>query len=174
MYGDAGRPRQVPDLCVARTPLTHGQISAGRDEAGADLPIVDIDHAQARRLAQRVGGRLPTSVEWEWLAAGVDRRVFPWGDEPWEPQRARLRGPGTDHNGPGPVAGHIGGATPHGLQDMAGNVWEWTDSPVMGGGYIIRGGSYASKPLYARSTFLNAVHAERRSPGIGLRPVRPA
>ena len=44
----------------------------------------------------------------------------------------------------------------------------------MGGGYVIRGGSYASKPLYARTTFLNAAPAELRSPGISVRPVRTA
>jgi formylglycine-generating enzyme len=63
---------------------------------------------------------------------------------------------------------------PQGLLDVAGNVREWTATRVMGGGYVIRGGSYASKPLYARCTFLNAVHAQRRSPGIGVRPVRSA
>jgi iron(II)-dependent oxidoreductase len=56
--------------------------------------------------------------------------------------------------------------------DLAGNVWEWTSSPAMGGGRIIRGGSYASPPLYAQTTFLNAAPAEHRSPGISVRPVR--
>lgn len=140
------------------TPLTYGQL----------------DHAEACHLAELVGGRLPTSVEWEWLAAGPERRPFPWGEQPWSPHLARLRGPASHHEGPGLVAGHRKGATPQGLLDLAGNVREWTSTPVMGGGYVIRGGSYASKPLYSRSTFLNAVHAERRSPGISVRPVRSA
>jgi iron(II)-dependent oxidoreductase len=55
---------------------------------------------------------------------------------------------------------------------VAGNVWEWTASPAMGDGYVIRGGSYASAPLYAQCTFLNAAPAELRSAGIGLRVVR--
>jgi formylglycine-generating enzyme required for sulfatase activity len=173
-FGDAARPLPVEDLLVALTPLTYGQAGRGDDVGDPDLPVTDVDHAEAGRLAALVGGRLPTSVEWEWAAAGPDRRTFPWGERPWTPRLARLRGPGADHDGPGPVAGHVDGATPQGLLDLAGNVWEWTASPVMGGGYVIRGGSYASKPLYGRSTFLNAVHAQRRSCGIGVRPVRSA
>jgi formylglycine-generating enzyme required for sulfatase activity len=173
-YGDAGRPRRVRDLYVAMTPLTVRHIDRSGHVADRDLPITGIDHADAARLARQAGGRLPTSVEWEWLAAGADRRLYPWGNQPWEPRLARLRGPGTDYWSAGPAGQHLAGATPEGLLDVAGNVWEWTDSPVMGGGCIIRGGSYGSKPLYGRSTFLNAVHCERRSPGIGVRPVRSA
>lgn len=172
--GDSARPRPVADLLVAVTPLTYGQLGGTGEAGDPDMPVTGIDYAEACRLAELVGGRLPTSVEWEWLAAGPEQRVFPWGKQPWSPQLARLRGLGTAHEGPGPVGGHVEGATPQGLFDLAGNVWEWTASPVMGGGYVIRGGSYASKPLYGRSTFLNAVHAERRSPGIGVRPVKSA
>ena len=76
--------------------------------------------------------------------------------------------------GPQPVWQYPAGANTQGILGLAGNVWEWTASPVMGGGYVIRGGSYASKSLYARTTFLNAVPAERRSRGISVRPVRTA
>lgn len=172
-FGDLGRQRSVADLLVAVTPLTYAQLDL-EHEGDPNLPVTDIDHTQAKLLAARLGARLPTSVEWEWIAAGPQRRTYPWGDQPWSPSRARLRGPNTHHTSPGPVGEYAEGATPHGLYDLAGNVWEWTSSPVMGGGHVIRGGSYAAKPLYARSTFLNAVHAERRSPGIGVRPVRSA
>jgi iron(II)-dependent oxidoreductase len=173
-FGDSARPRVVGDLLVAVTPLTFGQLDRVRETVHADMPVTGVDHAEATWLAGLVGGRLPTSVEWEWLAGGPQRRPFPWGAHPWAPHLARLRGPAVEHEGPAPVGGCAGGATPQGLLDLAGNVWEWTASPVMGGGYVIRGGSYASKPLYGRSIFLNAVHAERRSPGIGVRPVKSA
>jgi formylglycine-generating enzyme required for sulfatase activity len=170
-YGDAAKPRVVADLLVARTPLTCRQCG---DEYGGDLPITGIDQAEAVRLAAEAGGRLPTSVEWEWVAAGPDRRRYPWGDAPWTAQRAVLTGVGNTPRGPQPVGQHPTGAAPNGVLDLAGNVWEWTASPVMGGGHVIRGGSYASKPLYARTTFLNAAPAQRRSPGISVRPVRSA
>jgi formylglycine-generating enzyme required for sulfatase activity len=171
-FGDSARRRAVGDLLVAVTPLTYQQLGRAGDTSDADLPVTGIDHADACRLAALVGGRLPTSVEWEWLAGGPQRRLYPWGEQPWATQLARLRGPAVEHRSPGPVGGYAAGATPQGLLGLAGNVWEWTASPVMGGGYVVRGGSYASKPLYGRCTFLNAVHAERRSPGIGVRPVR--
>lgn len=173
-FGDSACPAVVGDLLVAVTPLTYRHLNRAGEAADADLPITGLGHAEASRLAELVGGRLPTSVEWEWLAGGLRRRPHPWGEQPWAPHLARLRGPAVEYEGPGPVGGYLAGATPQGLLDVAGNVWEWTASRVMGGGYVIRGGSYASKPLYGRSTFLNAVHAERRSPGIGVRPVRSA
>lgn len=173
-FGDRARQTVVGDLLVAVTPLTYRQLDRAGQAPGADLPVTGIDYADACHLAALVGGRLPTSVEWEWLAGGPQRRLYPWGEQPWAPQLARLRGPAVEHRSPGPVGGYAAGATPQGLLGLAGNVWEWTASPVMGGGYVIRGGSYASKPLYGRCTFLNAVHAERRSPGIGVRPVRSA
>ena len=171
-FGDDGRPRRVGDLLAAATPLTYAQLNRGDRVDEPDLPITGVDHTTACRLAELVGGRLPTSLEWEWLAAGPQRRRYPWGGRDWQPRLAQLHSPTLTHGGPAPVGLHAAGATPDGLLDMAGNVWEWTSSPVMGGGFVIRGGSYASKPLYARCTFLNAVHAERQSPGIGLRPVR--
>jgi iron(II)-dependent oxidoreductase len=169
-YGDAGRPVQVPDLEWAATPLTYAQADLGGGDP--ELPVASVSHPEAAALAARLGGRLPRSVEWEWAAAGAARRRYPWGEAPWAPEKALLAPCG--HRSPSPVGRHPAGATPEGLLDLAGLVWEWTASPTMGGGFVIRGGSYASAPLYARCTFLNAAPAELASPGIGLRPVRPA
>jgi iron(II)-dependent oxidoreductase len=104
------------------------------------------------------------------MAAGSQRRRWPWGDEEWQPGYANLRDAG--HGSLTPVNAHPAGATPEGLLDVAGNVWEWTAHATMGGSAVLRGGSYASPPLYARCTFVNAAPAELRSAGIGLRVVR--
>ncbi|MFY1632320.1 formylglycine-generating enzyme family protein [Solwaraspora sp. WMMB335] len=178
-FGDTARERTVIDLLVAATPLTYRQLTYRQlgwadQTPSPDLPVVEVDHAQAVRLAAAAGGRLPTSTEWEWIAAGRQRRTWPWGEDAWRPDLARLRGAQVEHVRCGPVGAHPAGATPEGLLDVAGNCWEWTSTPTMGRGYVIRGGSYASPSLYARCTFLNAVHAECRSAGIGVRPVRPA
>ncbi|MDG4764437.1 SUMF1/EgtB/PvdO family nonheme iron enzyme [Solwaraspora sp. WMMD406] len=173
-FGDAARERTVIDLLVAATPLTYRHLNRPDETPDPDLPVVEVDHAQAVRLATLVGGRLPTSTEWEWIAGGRQRRTWPWGDHSWRPDLARLRGTEVEHTRCGPAGAHPAGATPEGLLDLAGNCWEWTSTATMGRGYVIRGGSYASPPLYARCTFLNAVHAECRSAGIGVRPVRPA
>lgn len=92
------------------------------------------------------------------------------GEQDWNPARANLRG--SLRHTTTPVDEHAEGTTPEGLLDVAGNVWEWTATPVWGDGFVLRGGSYASPPLYAKCTFLNAAPAELRSPGIGLRVVR--
>ncbi|MGN2642371.1 formylglycine-generating enzyme family protein [Nocardia takedensis] len=169
-FGDTARRVAVPALWWSATPITTGQAGIGGQDP--DLPVTELNHAEATRLAERFGARLPRSVEWEFMAAGAEQRSYPWGEQPWEPALAAL-GP-TGLSGPLPTPGHPRGATPEGISDVAGNVWEWTDSAVMGGGFVIRGGSYASPPLYARCTFLNAAPAELRSAGIGLRMVRPA
>ncbi|CCH17787.1 formylglycine-generating enzyme family protein [Micromonospora lupini] len=168
LYGDARKPRPVPDLLVAETPLTAAQCGVGE----TDLPITGVSYGDAVGLAAEAGGRLPTSVEWEWIAAGPSRRLYPWGEEPWTPDRALLTGAGQSPRAAEPVGRYPSGVTPQGVLDLAGNVWEWTASTAMGLGKIIRGGSYASPPLYAHTTFLNAAPVERRSPGISVRPVR--
>jgi iron(II)-dependent oxidoreductase len=171
LFGDDARPVRVAALWWTAAPITIGQL----EEPCGDphVPATGLTQGEAADLAAYLGGRLPRSAEWEYMAAGPDRRRFPWGDQDWNPDRAALAD--ARHTGPVPVSRHRAGATPDGVQDVAGNVWEWTASAVMGGGgFVIRGGSYASQPLYARCTFLNAAPAELRSPGIGFRVVRPA
>jgi sulfatase modifying factor 1 len=166
-YGDQGRMVAVGDLYWTTTPVTARQLGITDDP---DLPVTSIDHEAAQEIAARFGGRLPRSTEWEWMAAGAQQRCYPWGDRPWNPSLANLRGSGIGR--PVPTCAHPAGATPDGLLDVAGNVWEWTATSVMGDGFIIRGGSFAALPMYARCTFLNAAPTELRSPGIGLRVVR--
>ncbi|MDH6144142.1 sulfatase modifying factor 1 [Kitasatospora sp. GP30] len=167
LFGDRQRRVKVPDLEWTATPLTCVQTG----QLGGALPLTGIVQAQAARLAADLGGRLPRSSEWEWAAAGPSRRLYPWGDVDPGSARANLRGgPGQ----PTEVGAYPAGATPDGLLDMGGNCWEWTSSPTIGGGFVIRGGSYNSLQLYAQSTFLNAAPAELGSPGITVRVVRAA
>ncbi|UUV36022.1 SUMF1/EgtB/PvdO family nonheme iron enzyme [Amycolatopsis roodepoortensis] len=169
-YGDAGRPVKVPALLWTRTPLAYGHLPSEHPGLGPRYPITEISHAEATQIAGRLGGRLPRSAEWEWMAAGPGRRRWPWGAAPWQPAFANLRD--SLHDTVTPVDTHPAGATPEGMLDVAGNVWEWTASTVMSEGVLIRGGSYAAPPLYAQCTFLNAAPAELRSRGIGMRVVR--
>ncbi|WP_019632247.1 formylglycine-generating enzyme family protein [Actinomadura atramentaria] len=136
-------------------------------------PATGFDWPHAVRIAAAMGGRLPTSAEWEWMAGGGHRR-YPWGDdEPGYdgPLRANLRGLGL--GGPSPVGSFPDGATPDGVLDVAGNVWEWTATAVPGG-RVVRGGSYRSISLYARCAYVNEVPAGLVSPGIGVRVVSDA
>ncbi|GIG57168.1 hypothetical protein Lfu02_15400 [Longispora fulva] len=171
LYGDNATPRPVADLWWTATPVTNAQIGGVGEP---DWPVTGLSHASAAALATALGGRLAKVTEWEWAASGPRRRPWPWGERDWTSRHARLSGGDLPLDVPGPVAAHPDGATPLGLLDMAGLVWEWTASAVPGGGHQVRGGSFASRPLYARTTFLNAAPSELCSEGIGLRVVRAA
>jgi formylglycine-generating enzyme len=169
-FGDDARPVEVGTLLWTRTPITFAQLRGASSGPRGPHPVTGLSHVQAGQVAHVLGGRLPTSVEWEWMAGGPARRHWPWGDQEWSPLLANLRDSGLETTTL--VYAHPAGATPDGLLDVAGNVWEWTARSTMGNGVTLRGGSYAAPPLYARTTFRNAAPAELVSAGIGLRVVR--
>ena len=122
-----------------------------RPEAG-DHPINCVDWYQAKGYCATLGKRLPTEAEWELAARGKEARKYPWGQAPPSGQRlnacgsecsrmltARLESVGKDPwprmyddddsaAATAPVGRYQGGASPEGVLDLAGNVWEWTES----------------------------------------------
>jgi formylglycine-generating enzyme required for sulfatase activity len=92
--------------------------------------------AQERKILYR----LPTEEEWEWAASG-GHREYPWGDEKPDDTRANY---GKKVGQTTPIGSYPAGATPEGLMDIAGNVWEWTESLYEGGQpwRALRGGSW--------------------------------
>jgi len=105
-----------------------------------DLPVVYVSLDDARAYARWAGKRLPTEAEWHYAAQGTDGRVWPWGSEPPDATRCTPLG-----DRPDPVGSHPVGASPFGCRDMAGNVWEWTESVRDDGHHrycVIRGGSF--------------------------------
>ncbi len=106
-------------------------------------PVTWVSQEDAREYASWAGKRLPHEWEWQYAAQGADGRVYPWGDE-WDDNAVPVPDKSRTMRGPDPVDAHPKGASPFGVMDMVGNVWQWTeefvDEHTRGG--ILRGGSY--------------------------------
>ena len=112
-------------------------------EPGA--PVANVDAKEAERFCRFEGGRLPTSDEWLFAAAGPDGRRFPWGPTGLVCRRAVFgveSGPCESGGGVDIAGSRPDGKTPEGVLDLAGNVAEWTLE--RDGHPVARGGSYRS------------------------------
>lgn len=157
-----------------------------------DEPVVHVCFHEAQAYAAWAGKRLPTEAEWEKAArfdpaTGRSRR-YPWGDDEPTPEHANL---GQRHLQPAPVGAYPKGASPLGVHQLVGDVWEWLDTGFhpypgyetfpypeysevfFGGDYrMLRGGSFGTDPSALRSTFRNWDHPVRRQIFSGFRCAR--
>jgi gamma-glutamyl hercynylcysteine S-oxide synthase len=92
----------------------------------ARKPVTWVSIEDARAYAAWAGKRLPHEWEWQYAAQGTDGRAYPWGAVPDE---SAIPAPvkGHDLTGPDDVDAHPKGASPFGVMDLVGNVWQWTD-----------------------------------------------
>ena len=158
----------------------------------ADEPVLHVCWHEADAYARWAGKRLPTEAEWEKAArfdpASGRTRRFPWGDDDPTPEHANL---GQRHLQPAPVGAYPAGASPLGVHQLMGDVWEWTSSGwhpypgfevfpypeysqvFFGGDYrVLRGGSFGTAPAAIRGTFRNWDHPIRRQIFSGFRCAR--
>jgi iron(II)-dependent oxidoreductase len=152
-------------------------------------PVIHVCWFEADAYARWAGKRLPTEEEWETAAAcdlenGIARR-YPWGDETPTPLRANL-----DQRtfAPSQLGAYPEGRSFFGCQQMIGDVWEWTASEFLpypgfevfpyaeysavhfGRGHrVLRGGSWATRPVAIRNTFRNWDLPQRRQIFAGFR-----
>lgn len=206
----------LPGYYIAKTPVTHLQYAAfvratghrapsrneawaksyswseqtpPRDKANHPVVLVSWHDAVAYcRWLSRVTGkpyRLPSEAEWEKAARGTDGRIYPWGNQ-WDASRCNSkegRAGGTT-----PVGAYPKGASPYGVLDMAGNVWEWTRSlykpyrynpddgredPEAPGARVLRGGSWDYDQHFARCAFRYRFDPNYSNYNLGFRVVSP-
>jgi len=113
-----------------------GKTNLYNDQSYNNYPVAGVTWEQAKTFCEWRGARLPTEAEWEKAARGIDGRLYPWGDE-FDGSLANFcdtNCTGTtwsnheiDDGYPGiaPVGSYPDGASPYGVQDLAGNVYEW-------------------------------------------------
>ncbi|MFI9201479.1 ergothioneine biosynthesis protein EgtB [Streptomyces sp. NPDC053048] len=157
-------------------------------------PVLHVSWYEADAYAAWAGRRLPTEAEWEKAArhdpaSGRSLR-YPWGDADPTPEHANL---GQRHLRPAPVGAYARGASPLGIRQLIGDVWEWTASDFLpypgfrafpyreysevffGDRHkVLRGGSFAVDPVACRGTFRNWDLPVRRQIFSGFRTARDA
>jgi gamma-glutamyl hercynylcysteine S-oxide synthase len=106
-------------------------------------PVTWVDIEDARAYAKWAGKRLPHEWEWQYAAQGTDGRLYPWGNS-WNYSAVPDVDKGHELRGPDSVSAHPQGKSAFGVEDMVGNIWQWTDEyqDAHTRTAILRGGSY--------------------------------
>jgi eukaryotic-like serine/threonine-protein kinase len=148
------------------------------DEQFDNYPVVNIDWGMAKSFCEWREARLPTEAEWEKAARGESGSIYPWGDvfschkgnfddEETIDDYFVPGGPNCDgYVDTSPVGSYPAGASPYGVLDMSGNVWEWVNSLSSPYPYkqddgresanssnmrSIKGGAFTANDYYSRS-----------------------
>jgi len=153
-------------------------------------PVIHVNYWEAEAFAAFEGGRLPREPEWakaaNWGPEADRPRTYPWGETYPTSAHANI---GQSAWGPAPIGSYPAGASAYGVEQMLGDVYEWTSSPFTPyPGYttfpypeysevffgdenfrVLRGASWATSPAVARNSFRNWDYRQRRQILSGIR-----
>ncbi len=157
-------------------PLRYEGRSRRAEQDWRRFPVAGVSAVDAMAYAawldatKRVpGARLCTELEWEKAARGADGRNFPHGDHLDLDDASFDSTYGREGMGPDEVGSHPASRSPFGLDDMAGNMFEWTTSSLTSGEAVARGGSYLYDAKSLRILNRNASPVTLRETNVGLR-----
>ena len=198
----------IKSFYIDEYPVTNSQFKAFLDAAGyrpadghnflrdwkngtypdgwANRPVTWVSLDDARAYAKWAGKRLPHEWEWQYAAQGTDGRVYPWGND-WNAANVPAPDHGRTMPPPAAVDAFPGGASPFGVMDLTGNVWQWTDEYVdeHTRAAILRGGAHyqpagslwyfpAAYKLTEHGKYLLVAPSKDRSGAVGFRCVMDA
>ncbi|WP_235537794.1 SUMF1/EgtB/PvdO family nonheme iron enzyme [Pelomonas sp. Root1217] len=188
------RRMTMPRFFMDRTPVTNAQFQAfmqatgyqpadahnflrhwenGAPPAGwADKPVTWVGIEDARAYAAWAGKRLPHEWEWQYAAQGSDGRAYPWG-EAWDASAVPPVNTGRTLTPPADVDAHPRGASPFGVLDLVGNVWQWTDEYADNHtrAAVLRGGS-AYQPQTSHWYFPQAYRLDQHGKYLLMAPCK--
>lgn len=154
----------LPNFYIDKFPVTNKLYRRFIEEAGYNKrprlidstiwgdpnhPVVGIDWEDAKAYAKWTGKRLPNEREWEKGARGTDERLFPWGND-LEETFCNCFESGLECTSE--VGNFPRSASPYGVHDMAGNVWEMTTDKWDEESFAMRGGCYLTYQRFCRVT----------------------
>lgn len=156
----------------------------GAPQAGwENKPVTWVGLEDARAYAAWAGKRLPREWEWQYAAQGLDGRLYPWGNA-WDASAVPAPNRNRTMHAPDDVDAHPSGASPFGVLDLVGNVWQWTDehqdehtrAAVLRGGssYLPQTSHWYFPQAYRlnqHGKYLLMAPSKDRSGGIGFRCV---
>jgi formylglycine-generating enzyme required for sulfatase activity len=136
----------------------------------AKKPVTWVSIEDAREYARWAGKRLPHEWEWQHAAQGADSRLYPWGNS-WNSAGAPSAENGRHLTHPADVDANPDGASPFGVMDLVGNVWQWTDeyTDQHTRATVLRGGSYY-QPLGSIWYFPQAFQLNRHAKYLMMAP----
>jgi formylglycine-generating enzyme required for sulfatase activity len=187
LSGPSNEPVWLPDFFIDVYPVSNAEYArfiAATERATpqhwkdgsfatdiADHPVVFVTWRDAAAYAEWAGKVLPSGQQWEKAARGTRGSAYPWGDQP-TPAKCNVR-----ENGVGettPVDRYQSGASPYGVYDMCGNVWEWCATESRPGRHELKGGAWTSPFERATPSSFNDANETMCDDDTGFRCVTPA